>query len=259
MTVLALLIALLSGFPASAEEMPEGFVYLRDIDPTILQDMRYAGERNFTGDSVPGYDAPECVLVREAAEALKAVQSDLRQSGFSLKVYDCYRPARAVKAFVAWATKPDDPRTKAFYYPNIRKDDLFPDYIARVSGHSRGATVDLTIVPADASESASREDAKPLPCTAPAAERGTDVRIDMGTAFDCFDRKANTFAPGLSGEQERNRRLLLHAMQRRGFQNYEKEWWHYTLRNEPFPETIFNFPILPRPGRAPDANDEPPH
>ena len=120
--------------------MPQDFVYLRDIDPTILQDMRYAGRDNFTGAPVPGYDAPECVLVRPAAEALAAVQADLRAKGLTLKVYDCYRPARAVAAFVDWAKEPDDPAAKTTYYPNLPKAALFPDYIATRSGHSRGAT-----------------------------------------------------------------------------------------------------------------------
>ena len=128
----------------------EGFVYLRDVDPTILQDMRYAGTDNFTGHAVNGYDAPECVLVREAAEALKAVQAELKAKGLSLKVYDCYRPARAVKAFVDWSKLPDDPKAKSTYYPALPKSALFPDYIALVSGHSRGATMDLTLVPLDA-------------------------------------------------------------------------------------------------------------
>jgi D-alanyl-D-alanine dipeptidase len=136
---------------AGAEgEMPSRFVYLRDIDPTVLQDIRYAGPRNFTGHPVPGYAAPECVLAREAAEALKAVQTALRAKHLMLKVYDCYRPARAVAAFVAWAKEPDDPQAKAIYYPALPKQELFPGYIATRSGHSRGATMDLTLVPLEA-------------------------------------------------------------------------------------------------------------
>ena len=131
----------------SASEMPKDFVYLRDVDPTILQDMRYASADNFTGAKVPGYEAPECVLVRQAAEALKSVQAAVRAKGLTLKVYDCYRPARAVAAFVDWAKKPDDPHAKIVYYPSLAKGALFPDYIATRSGHSRGATMDLTLVP----------------------------------------------------------------------------------------------------------------
>ena len=140
-------IAAIAATPCAAEEMANGFVYLRDVDPTILQDMRYAGPGNFTGHAVNGYDAPECVLVREAAEGLKAVQAEVKTKGLSLKVYDCYRPARAVKAFVDWSKLPDDAKAKATYYPALPKSALFPDYIALVSGHSRGATMDLTLVP----------------------------------------------------------------------------------------------------------------
>src|SRR5207344_2634390 len=146
------LICLLGGTfaaaPCTAEGMPKDFVYLRDVDPTILQDMRYASSNNFVGRTVPGYEAPECVLVSEAAEALKAAQAELKEKQLSLKVYDCYRPGRAVKAFVAWAKLPDDPKAKSTYYPGLPKSALFPDYIALVSGHSRAATADLTAAPA---------------------------------------------------------------------------------------------------------------
>ena len=142
---LVVLAALCSAAPAFAGDvMPEGFVYLRDIDPAIQQDMRYAGSKNFTGRPAPGYDAPECVLARQAAEALKAVQADLKAKGLGLKVYDCYRPERAVAGFVAWTKEPDDPEAKAAYYPNVPKRELLPNYIAPRSGHSRGAAVDLT-------------------------------------------------------------------------------------------------------------------
>ena len=130
----------LAATPATAADIPEDFVYLRDTDPTIQQDMRYAGADNFTGRPVPGYDAGECVLVRQAAEALKAVQADVKTKGLSLKVYDCYRPKQAVGAFVAWAKALDDPNSKAIHYPSLDKAELFPQgYIATVSGHSRGS------------------------------------------------------------------------------------------------------------------------
>jgi D-alanyl-D-alanine dipeptidase len=242
--------ALCSAMPAAlASELPDGFVYLRDIDPTILQDMRYAGSENFTGAPVPGYEAAECVLARPAAEALKAAQADLRANGLALKVYDCYRPARAVAAFVAWAKQPDMPRFKTAYYPNLAKDALFPDYIATVSGHSRGATVDLTLIPSAAEVPGSTPDvsAAPLPCTAPQQERAPDGSLAMGTRFDCFDAKANTAAPGLSKEEQDNRTALVEAMRGRGFKNYPLEWWHFTFEPEPYPGTIFDFPILKRP------------
>jgi D-alanyl-D-alanine dipeptidase len=236
-----------AGAPAFAAEMPKDFVYLRDIDATILQDMRYAGPNNFTGAPVPGYDAPECVLLRPAADALAAVQADLRAKGFTLKVYDCYRPARAVASFVEWAKKPDDPAEKATHYPNLPKSALFPIYIATRSGHSRGATLDLTIVKLDSEPPAETETATPLPCTVPQQGPGSDGSLDMGTSFDCFDVEANTAAPGLTPDERDHRATLVEAMEARGFKNYPLEWWHFTLEPEPYPDTIFDFPIAPRP------------
>jgi zinc D-Ala-D-Ala dipeptidase len=241
--------ALLTGAQAAiGGEMPKNFAYLRDVDPSIEQDMRYATANNFTGDKVNGYDAPECVLVRQAAEALKAVQADVRAKGFTLKVYDCYRPARAVAAFAEWAKKPNDPEAKLIYYPNLPKRALFPDYIATRSGHSRGATMDLTLVPLGATinTQASSENGRPRPCTAPQATQAPDGSIAMGTSFDCFDLKSHTIVPGLTEEERKNRALLNEAMQAHGFKNYPMEWWHFTLEPEPYPDTIFDFPIEPR-------------
>ena len=227
----------------AADEMPKDFVYLRDVDPTIQQDMRYAGSNNFTGKPVPGYDAPECVLVRQAAEALKAVQADLKATGLALRVYDCYRPGRAVAAFVDWAKLPDDPKAKEVYYPALDKAALFPDYIATRSGHSRGATVDLTPVPIGEETKTSPATG---PCTAPQKSKAPDGSLAMGTTFDCFDVKANTAASGLSSEEQENRALLVEAMQAHGFKNYPLEWWHFTFQPEPHPDTFFDFPIAPR-------------
>lgn len=241
-----LFIAAIAATPCDAEGMTEGFVYLRDVDPTIQQDMRYAGAHNFTGHAVPGYEAPECVLVSQAAEALKAVQAEVKAKQLSLKVYDCYRPARAVKAFVDWSKLPDDAKAKATYYPALPKSALFPDYIALVSGHSRGATMDLTVVLLDAPAAPAPPSRGAMACTAPERQRAPDTSLDMGTAFDCFDVKANTEVPGLAPEQRANREMLVEVMRRHGFKNYDKEWWHYTLENEPFPSTIFDFPIEPR-------------
>jgi D-alanyl-D-alanine dipeptidase len=242
----SLLLVLASAtFAFAAEEMPKDFVYLRDIDPGIAQDMRYAGPLNFTGAKVPGYEAPECVLVRQAAAALKAVEAELKPKGLGLKVYDCYRPARAVAAFVAWAKTPNDPKAKNVYYPAQSKGALFPDYIATRSGHSRGATMDLTLVPLDAEASAAEGAVES--CTAPQEDKAPDGSVAMGTTFDCFDVKANTAAPGLSDEERQNRALLVEIMQAHGFKNYPKEWWHFTLTPEPYPDTYFDFPIEPRP------------
>jgi len=242
-SALALATSALGAEPMSNKTMPKDFVYLRDIDPSIQQDMRYAGADNFTGKPVPGYDAPECVLVRQAARALKAAQAELRPMGLSLKVYDCYRPKRAVAAFVAWSKQPDDPQAKLVHYPDLPKSALFPDYIATRSGHSRGATLDVTIVPLGSSPHASDASSE-VACTQAEPD---DNSLDMGTGFDCFDPKANTDARGLTPEQRRNRKLLLDVMARHGFKNYRKEIWHYTFEPEPYPDTYFDFPILPRP------------
>jgi zinc D-Ala-D-Ala dipeptidase len=259
LTVIAM-VAIVAAPPSHAGDLPKGFVYLRDIDPTILQDMRYAGANNFVGKAVPGYDAPECVLVEEAAQALKKAQAEVHESGLTLKVYDCYRPARAVKAFVAWAKLPDDAEAKASYYPALEKRALFPDYIATISSHSRGATVDLTLAPLDAPAAPTEATpGKPAPCTATGGPQAPDGSLDMGTSFDCFDVKAETLAPGLGPKQRTNREMLVEVMRRHGFKNYAREWWHYTLETEPYPATIFDFPIrkrdaLPQEGAQPEKN-----
>jgi len=236
--------AALTGSARAAEAMPQDFVYLRDVAPTIQQDMRYAGPDNFTGKPVPGYEAPECVLVRQAAEALKTVQADLKPNGLSLRVYDCYRPTEAVAAFVAWAKEPSNRQAKETHYPNLRKTVLFPNYIATRSGHSRGATVDLTLAPIGAADTPAQEGT----CTAPQESIAPDGSLAMGTTFDCFDVKANTKASGLTPLEIKNRALLRDAMQARGFKTYPFEWWHYTFEPEPYPDTYFDFPIQPRTG-----------
>lgn len=241
-----------SGSPKNP--MPDSFVYLRDVDPTIQQDMRYAGRNNFTRRPVPGYDAPECVLVREAAEALRAVQAKLKTMGYSLKVYDCYRPAQAVAAFVEWSSELDDPIAKQSHYPNLSKSDLFPKYIATRSGHSRGATMDLTIIPIGSEPSPVTDgSSKAEPCT---ESDPSDNSVDMGTAFDCFDLKANTITMGLTPLEAQNRQLLLDVMARHSFQNYPKEFWHFTFQPEPYPDTYFDFPILPRPGNSSEPTED---
>jgi D-alanyl-D-alanine dipeptidase len=227
-----------------ADEMPKDFVYLRDIDSSIEQDIRYAGSENFTGKPVPGYGAPECVLVRRAAEALKAVQAELRAKGLGLRVYDCYRPARAVARFVAWAKEPDDPAAKAIYYPNVAKSELLPNYIAPRSGHSRGAAVDLTLVPLGGKP----KDSPPSgPCTAPQGSEAPDGSLAMGTTFDCFDAKSGELASNYTAEQHTHRVTLGDAMEAHGFKDYDFEWWHFVLEQEPYSDTYFDFPIVPRP------------
>ncbi|HEY7551454.1 MAG TPA: M15 family metallopeptidase [Hyphomicrobiaceae bacterium] len=213
--------------------LPEPLVYLRDIDTSILQDMRYAGPDNFTGRRLPGYEAGECVLLREAAEALARVQQALLPRGLSLKVYDCYRPRRAVRAFVSWiegARAPADPLLKRFH-PNIDRSQLIAEgYVAAISHHSRGDTVDLTLVKLAGNPAVpfSRQAAYG-PCTGPARDRAPDNGVDMGTGFDCFDARSHTAASDITAAQARWRRTLVEAMARQGFRNYRKEWWHFTF------------------------------
>lgn len=239
--------------PANAQEaagLPEPLVYLSDIDPTILQDMRYAGPDNFTGRHVPGYSAPECVLLRGAAEALSRVQQALRPRKLSLKVYDCYRPRRAVRSFVAWVkdgVSSTDPLLKRFH-PHIERSQLISlGYVAAVSRHSHGDTVDLTLVqlPPPTSALPFKRDAQYGACTGPAKDRAPDASVDMGTGYDCFDALSHTDAAGIAPPQRRWRKVLVEAMAEQGFRNYAKEWWHFTL-SRPHPGRSFNVPILPR-------------
>jgi zinc D-Ala-D-Ala dipeptidase len=252
--ILLLGLAALMSAPLRAEDpraLPKPLVYLRDIDPTILQDIRYAGADNFTGARVPGYGAGECVLLREAAEALARVQRGLAARSLSLKVYDCYRPQRAVRAFVAWVREGDaglaDPLLRRFH-PNVDRGRLIEEgYLAAVSHHSLGDTVDLTLVelPAKATAPFSR-DARYGACTAPAQDRAPDNSVDMGTGYDCLDPLSHTRAPAISAAQARWRQTLLEAMAKEGFRNYRREWWHFTLAPTPG-RRAFNVPIAPRP------------
>jgi len=190
--------------------------------PDIAQEMRYAGPDNFTGAPVDGYEAPRCLLLRPAAQALARVEADLRADGYRLRIFDCYRPKRAVRAFVAWANAPEDGKTKAAYYPNLPKSALLGDYISPTSGHSRGATIDLTMLRCD--------------------ENGC-VPLDMGTPFDFFDPLANTDSPAATEAQRANRKRLVDAMAKEGFSNYPMEWWHFTLKPEPTPDTFYDVPV----------------
>lgn len=232
---------------AAAGQLPDGFVYLRDVDPGIAQDMRYAGANNFTGAALPGYGAPECVLRREAADALAKVQADLGAQNLGLKVYDCYRPERAVREFERWSREPEPlgQPTKRFY-PRYEKLQLFPlGYIATHSAHSAGIAVDLTLVQRDA-PAAPAYDAKASygACTAPAAQRAPDDSLDMGTGFDCFDEKSRTQSGGLTDEQKHDRAILVAAMRAHGFQNYFREWWHFSYGTQG--ARHYDFAIAPR-------------
>ena len=212
----------------AAADTPEaaGMVDIRTLVPDIDLEMRYASDNNFVGTRVDGYEAARCFLQVPAARALARVESALRREHRRLRIYDCYRPARAVRHFVAWAGDLADQRTKPRYYPNLDKRELLGDYISPTSGHSRGATLDLSLM-----RCASADDAST--CTA----------LDMGTPFDYFDVSAHTDWPGATSVQRENRQRLLAAMSREGFANYPLEWWHYTYKPEPTPQTAYDFPL----------------
>ncbi|MFI1955786.1 M15 family metallopeptidase [Streptomyces xinghaiensis] len=224
---------------------PREFVDLRSVDRTVLHDIRYATRHNFVGDRIDGYRKPLCLLTGPAARALKKAQRAFRARGYSLKVYDCYRPQRAVDHFVRWAGDPGDQRMKREFYPEVDKSRLFEDgYIAERSGHSRGSTVDLTLVRLPAGKTGPYRPGEPLvPCTAPREERFPDNSVDMGTGYDCFDTLSHTLDERVQGDQRRNRLLLKKGLEQAGFVNYPKEWWHYTYQPEPFPDSYFDFPV----------------
>lgn len=224
---------------------PEEFVALRSVAPTIIEEMRYLTPHNFLGEPVDGYRQPVCIVTRSTAEALRQAQSLLRRQGYSLKVYDCYRPQRAVDHFVRWAKDLQDERMKAEFYPRVDKSRLFEDgYIAEKSGHSRGSTVDLTLVKLPALPTRPYVPGeKPAPCYGPKAERFPDNSVDMGTGFDCFDTLSHTDDPRVQGEQRANRQLLKATLTGVGFTNLAEEWWHFTHKPETFPDTYFDFPV----------------
>ena len=208
--------------PAAAQTTrPAGFVDASTVVPNLVVDMRYLGPNNFVGKPIDGYERAVCYLTREAAAALAEVARDLEKQGLAIKAYDCYRPVRAVAHFVRWARNLQDVARKADYYPQVEKQNLFRDgYIAARSGHSRGSTMDIGLV-----------------------MRADGRELDMGTPFDFFSPRS---APGdktVSVQAQANRKLLADAMRRHGFMPYNKEWWHFTLRREPYPDTYFDFPV----------------
>lgn len=246
------LVALVAPAPAATtakpNPAPSAFVALDEVDPTILHDIRYTTRHNFVGRRIHGYREPLCILTRPAAKALAQAQDALLAVGYSLKVYDCYRPQTAVDDFVRWAERLRDDRMKAEFYPDVDKSRLFEDgYIAARSGHSRGSTVDLTLVdlPA-ATQPRWRPSMGLVPCYAPYRERFEDNSIDMGTGYDCFDTLSHTLDPRIQGQAHQNRLLLKSILEAVGFTNYANEWWHYTLADEPFPNRYFDFPVSRR-------------
>jgi D-alanyl-D-alanine dipeptidase len=202
---------------------PPGFTDVNGAIPALLVEMRYFGSHNFVGRRVTGYEAPVCILTDEAAAALQDVQAELQPFGLGLKVFDCYRPARAVADFVRWAADPADTLRKAEYYPEIDKARLFElGYIAERSGHSRGSTVDLTVI-----------------------DLATGAELDMGSSWDLFSTRSWPMEPSMHAAQRANRLLLRTVMIHNGFRPYDQEWWHFTLHDEPHGDTYFDFPVGP--------------
>ena len=218
-----------SALSAAAQAgLAPGLVYLRDVDPTIAQDIRYATSNNFTGRPLPGYDAGECILTRAAALALKQVQADLAAAKLGLKVYDCYRPVRATRAMVQWAYEPRSENRR--FYPALAKASLLNGYVSGASKHATGYAVDLTLVELGATAPAAFDPrANYGSCIGPAAQRAPDSSLDMGTGYDCFDALSHTNNPAVGAEQRGRRATLVAAMSKRGFRNYFREWWHFTF------------------------------
>lgn len=248
-TVLAALLAV-TAVSATARattepKAPADFVALRSVDPTIIQEIRYFTPHNFVGERIDGYRQPLCILTRPAAEALHQAQQRLLRQGYTLKVYDCYRPQRSVDHFVRWAKDLEDQAMKAEFYPNVDKTRLFEDgYIAEKSGHSRGSTMDLTIVKLPSLPTRPYVPGEPLvSCFAPQGERFPDNSVDMGTGYDCFDTLSHTLDPRIQGQQRANRLLLKDTLEGLGFVNLAEEWWHFTYKPELYPDTYFDFPV----------------
>lgn len=230
--------------PSLTFALPANFVYLKNIAPTIQQEIRYATFHNFIGRPIAGYTKnTECILTKPAALALAEVQKSLKQKHLSLKVYDCYRPQKAVDDFIQWSSDPSTQQMKAEFYPNVNKADVFElGYVAKKSGHSRGSTMDLTIVPLPTPKEAHYHPGQKLiACTAPLDERFRDNSIEMGTGYDCLDERAHFDNQDVTHTAQQNRQFLQQVMMQNGFLPYDKEWWHFTLKNEPYPDTYFNF------------------
>ncbi len=200
---------------------PSGFVLLSDFIPQIVQEIRYYSTFNFIGDRIDGYEEPCAILTKEAARALKQVSNEMIVQGYRLKIFDAYRPACAVRQFVLWGIEDQDIRMKQYFYPELEKQILFRDgYIASKSSHSRGSAVDLTLL-----------------------DMQSGKELDMGSPFDLFSEVSHPSFRGVTDEQYENRMLLQQAMVRAGFVPLDCEWWHFMLRDEPYPDTYFEFPV----------------
>ena len=223
-------------------QRPADFVDIKSVSTSIQVDIRSAGYHNFIGHPVPGYDAAKCLLTRRAADAIAGVQRELVSYELSLRLYDCYRPQRAVDHFVRWAGDASDAAMKQEFYPREDKAKLLPDgYVASPSSHSRGSTVDLTIIPLPARLVPYSPQAL-TPCIKPIGVRFADGALDMGTGYDCFDVMATDRAP-LTPQQRANQLLLKMLMMQAGFEPYQREWWHFTLKGEPYHDVYFDFPL----------------
>jgi D-alanyl-D-alanine dipeptidase len=219
--LLSLLVSPLWAADSINGSIPEQFVEIEEYIPSVLQEVRYFTTDNFVGSRIDGYQAAKIYLVKDAAEALYQVQAELGNLGLGLKIFDAYRPQRAVDHFVRWGRDLEDVKMQQLYYPRVEKANLFREgYIAERSGHSRGATVDLTLIQLESGE-----------------------ELDMGTAWDFFDKRSWPSSPEVTPEQRANRMMLQRTMVRYGFSPLREEWWHFTLDYEPFPATHFNFVI----------------
>ena len=197
------------------------FVLLSDAVPDAILEIRYYSTYNFVGERIDGYEQPVALLTKEAATALKEASDELNSKGYRLKIYDAYRPQKAVDHFMRWALDPNDTRMKQYFYPELEKDVLFPlGYIAEHSGHSRGSTIDLTLF-----------------------DMTTEKEVDMGGTFDYFGELSHPDYKGITDEQYTNRMILRDAMLGHGFKPLDEEWWHFTLENEPYADTYFTFPV----------------
>jgi zinc D-Ala-D-Ala dipeptidase len=210
----------------SQEALPAGFVRLHEVVPSIRQDIRYAGSFNFTGAVVPGYERAQCIVRQHVASALARAQARLLKEGFALKVYDCYRPVRAVRAFAVWSRSAGGNAMKSVFYPALDKASLFAlGYIAPHSRHSLGIAVDIGLVRAD------ENDGSPAStggrCDGPFEQRAGESSLDFGTAYDCFSERSATASPRISADARANRERLHRALSAEGFHNYWREWWHY--------------------------------
>ena len=207
-------------FKTAKGQIPSSFVYIKSVIPSAVVDLKYFSKNNFAGEKINGYHVNKAIITKEAALALKNVQEDLNHFGYGIKIFDSYRPQMAVDHFAKWA-RSTNREMKKIHYPNVKKRNLFKEgYLASKSGHSRGSTVDLTII-----------------------DKSTGIELDMGTIYDFFGKESWVDYKGLNANQKQNRFLLQSVMKKYGFKSLKEEWWHFTLHNEPFPEQYFNFMV----------------